>query len=161
MCPRPLRPSWLTSIIFSSIHLVIHVHGKFLKKPVAELEAHRGTQALSGQPALALSASSGGCHKMGETACVPCATQPPTVSGLESGVWVYASNSSGNEQKGDQTHQVRGGAGALGGFGVQNWGQRQGVGGGKGDRRLGRGQVKGLEKGTRSEKGGAIAGAEG
>lgn len=42
-------PSWLTSIIFSSIHLVIHIHGKFLKKPVAELEAKRGTQALSDQ----------------------------------------------------------------------------------------------------------------
>lgn len=43
ICPRPLTPSWLTSIIFSSIHLIIHVHGKFLKKPVAELEAERGT----------------------------------------------------------------------------------------------------------------------
>lgn len=80
ICPRPLRPSLLTSIIFSSIHLVIHVHGKFLKKPVAELEAQSGTQALSGQLAGALSAdraSSPGCHQMWETACVPCATQPP------------------------------------------------------------------------------------
>jgi hypothetical protein len=32
----------LTSIIFSPIHLIIHIHGKFLKKPVAELEAERG-----------------------------------------------------------------------------------------------------------------------
>lgn len=36
-------PSWLTSIIFSSIHLIIHVHGKFLKKSVAELEAEWDT----------------------------------------------------------------------------------------------------------------------
>lgn len=32
----------LTSIIFSPIHLIIHIHGKFLKEPVAELEAERG-----------------------------------------------------------------------------------------------------------------------
>ena len=47
--PKALIPSRLTSVIFSSIHLVIHVHGKFLKKPVAELEAETGTQALSDQ----------------------------------------------------------------------------------------------------------------
>ena len=45
--PEASIPSRLTSVIFSSIHLVIHVHGKFLKKPVAELEAGMGTQALS------------------------------------------------------------------------------------------------------------------
>lgn len=32
----------LTCIIFSSIHLIIHVHGEFLKKPIAELEEKRG-----------------------------------------------------------------------------------------------------------------------
>lgn len=48
--PAPPPPP-LTSVIFSSIHLVIHIHGKFLKKPVAELEAERGTQAFSAEQA--------------------------------------------------------------------------------------------------------------
>lgn len=48
--PAPPPPP-LTSVIFSSIHLVIHIHGKFLKKPVAELEAERGTQAFSAERA--------------------------------------------------------------------------------------------------------------
>lgn len=66
---HPASPDalWLTSIIFSSVHLVIHVHGKFLKKPVAELEAERETQALSGQLALtADKASSPGVIKHGK-----------------------------------------------------------------------------------------------
>lgn len=71
-------PSRLTGIIFPSVHLVIHIHGKFLKKPVAELEAQRGTQALSDQLALSSNrASSPGCHKTGEMACIPCTTQSP------------------------------------------------------------------------------------
>lgn len=38
----------LTSIVLSPIHLIIHIHGQFLKQPVAELEAEKGTQGLSG-----------------------------------------------------------------------------------------------------------------
>lgn len=35
-------PLSLTSIILSPIHLIIHIHGKFLKKSVAELEVEKG-----------------------------------------------------------------------------------------------------------------------
>lgn len=38
----------LTSIVLSPIHLIIHIHGQFLKQPVAELEAEKRIQGLSG-----------------------------------------------------------------------------------------------------------------
>lgn len=76
--PKTSIPSRLTSVIFSSIHLVIHVHGKFLKKPVAELEAEMGTQALSDQLAPQCQASqlTRILEDVENDLCVPCAAQP-------------------------------------------------------------------------------------
>ena len=67
----------LTGVIFSSIHLIIHVHGKFLKKPVAELEAEVGIGFVRTHGPHCQQAQFARCHMMWETACFPYATQPP------------------------------------------------------------------------------------
>lgn len=43
---------------------------------------------------------------MRETACVPCATQPPQSQNRKGGVGVGPLNSSRRRQKGDQTNQL-------------------------------------------------------
>ena len=76
--PQPQMPSWLTSVIFSSVYLVVHIHGKFLKKPVAELETKGGPSLcqISWSPVLTRPGQPG-CPKMWEVACVLYAAQPP------------------------------------------------------------------------------------
>lgn len=168
-------PSRLTSVIFPSIHLVIHIHGEFLKKPVAELEAQRGTQALSDQLALSGNrAGSPGCHKMGETTCAPWCHPVPIVSELETVVGICLPSSKVGEDRREtratsycpcRSEEEPGPWEPLEGRASikdKGWeGEKRSLRRWKRGGRLELGQVEDLEKGTRSEGGGAIAGVGG
>lgn len=142
--PKPPIPSQLTSVVFSAIHLVIHVHGKFLKKPVTELEAQRGAKALSGPLApSATRASSPGVVRCGKPLGPLCHPAP------QSQTWkLSAKLQGGRAQKEGQTRPAHAtvckGRARVKGKGWRSRKEEPGEAGVRAGQRLGKGhQVRG------------------